>query len=250
MSDAFLSKILRHGVSRGDADRLAALCRGPVPIKARTDIVDGGAPCDVLAILLEGWACKVQVLASGRRQIVQLHLPGEVCNLDNLARSGLGSSVAALSDCKIATLPIAPLKTMIGEQPAIRDLFLSLTVAENAAMIERVVTLGGRSSRQRVAHFLLDLLGRLDALGAAPAKTLRLPLTQQDIGDMLGLSTVHVSRTFQFLRQSGFVAIRGRTYTINDPVGLQALADDGTRPERRSPARAAGRAEGSRSPMA
>ena len=56
----------------------------------------------------------------------------------------------ALSDCKIATLPVAPLKTMIGEQPAIRDLFLSMTIAENAAMTERVVSLGGRSSRQRV----------------------------------------------------------------------------------------------------
>ena len=67
---------------------------------------------------------------------------------------------------------------------------------------------------------------------------------------MLGLSTIHVSRTFQFLRQGGFVAIQGRTYTINDRGGLQALADDGTRPMRRSLARAAGRAEGSRSPAA
>ena len=250
MFDAFQTKILHHGVSRAEADQLAALCHGPVPVKARTDIFDGDAPRDALAILLEGWACKVQVLANGRRQIVQIHLPGEVCNLGSLARAGTASSIAALSDCKIATLPLVPLRAMIGERPAIRDLFLALTIAENAAMTERVVSLGARSSRQRVAHFLLDLLGRLEPLGAAPAKTLRPPLTQQDIGDMLGLSTVHVSRTFQFLRQSGFVAIRGRTYTINDPAGLQALADDGTRPERRSPARAAGRTAGSESPAA
>ena len=75
-----------------------------------------------------------------------------------------------------------------------------------------------------MAHFLLDLLTRLEALGQVTQGTLRLPLTQEDIGDALGLSTVHVNRTLQTLRDDGLVASRGRTYTIRDPGRLQALA--------------------------
>ena len=237
--DAFLSKILSHGASGADADYLAAHCRGPLPVKARSDILDGEAPCDALSILLEGWACKYQIMTNGRRQIVYVHLPGDVCNLDSLQRPSLASGVAAMSVCKIATLSVAWLRTAIGERPTIRDLFLSLTVAENVAMTNRVASLGGHSSRQRVAHFLLDLLSRLEAVGPAPLHGLRLPLTRQDIGDALGLSTIHVSRIFQSLREGGLVATKGRTYTIRDRGALQALADDEAKPRRRSSGAAA-----------
>ncbi len=247
--DAFLTKILRHGVPAEDGARLAATYRDTVAVQARADIFVGETRCDSLAVLLDGWACKYQILTNGRRQIATLHLPGDVLNLGSLKRPGLAFSVAALDDCTVAILPLARLRTLIGERPAIRDLFLSLCVAETVAMTERVVSLGGHSSRQRVAHFLLDILGRLEELGPVPSAALRLPLTQQDIGDALGLSTIHVSRTFQALRQGGLVTTKGRTYTIRDRDGLRALADDDAGPRRGPHAPAAERAGAPRPPV-
>ena len=225
MADVFLQKILRSGASAQDAALLASNYHNTFQVQAHADILDCEVPSGQVHVLLEGWACKYQMTPNGGRQIVYIHLPGEVCNLDRLYRSEGVSSVSAMGDCQVATFSVDWLKRVIGEVSSIRDLFWALTVAENVAMTDRIVSLGGRSSRQRVAHFLLDLLVRMEALGQAPFGTLRLPLTQQDIGDVLGLSTVHVNRTLQALRDDGLVSSKGRTYTVRDRSRLQALAE-------------------------
>ena len=237
MADAFLTKIQRLGLPDDDFANLAANYHGTMHVSAHADILDCEAPPSHIVILLEGWACKYQIMRNGGRQIISIHLPGDICNLDNLCRARLPSSLSAMTECHVATFGIEWLKRTIHERPAIRDMILSAMVDENAAITDRIVSLGGRSSRQRVAHFLLDLLARLEALGQVTQGTLRLPLTQEDIGDTLGLSTVHVNRTLQTLRDEGLVASKGRTYTIRDRARLQALAF-GANWSTRSPAEA------------
>ena len=222
--DPFLTKIQRYGLPDDDFAILAANYHSSVHVSAHADILDCETPPGQVMILLEGWACKYQIMRNGGRQIISIHLPADICNLDSLCRSKLPSSVSAMTDCHVATFGIDWLKRVIHERPAIRELIWSTMVDENAAITDRIVSLGGRSSRQRVAHFLLDLLTRLEALGQAVQGTLRLPLTQEDIGDALGLSTVHVNRTLQTLRDEGLVASKGRTYTIRDRGRLHALA--------------------------
>ena len=234
MADVFLAKLQRCNLPEQDYAILAAGYQGTAHIHAHADILDCETSPNQIVILLEGWACKYQIMRNGGRQIISIHLPGEICNLDSLLRSDPQSSVSAMSDCHVATFAIDWLKRMIDERPGIRDLFWSLMVDENAAITDRVVSLGGRSSRQRVAHFLLDLLTRLEVLGQATQGMLRLPLTQEDIGDALGLSTVHVNRTLQALRDEGLVAFKGRTYVIRDRNRLQALAAGTNWPSRSS----------------
>ncbi len=232
MADVFLAKIQRCGLPYDDFTILASQYRGTTHVPAHADILDCDVQSKHLVVLVRGWACKYQIMRDGGRQIVSIHLPGEICNLDSLLRVSTRrrlsrftlSSVSAMSDCHVATFAIDWLNKTIDERPRIRDLFWSLMVDENAAITDRVISLGGRSSRQRVAHFLLDLLSRLEALGQAAQGTLRLPLTQEDIGDALGLSTVHVNRTLQALRDEGLVVAKGRTYTVRDRGRLQALA--------------------------
>ncbi len=234
MSDPFLTKVQGYGLSDSDFAAIASNYHSTMNIHSHGDILDCETSPNHLVILLEGWACKYQIMRNGGRQIISIHLPGEVCNLDSLFRPDLQSSVSALSDCRVATFSIDWLKKAFDERPRVRDLFWSMVVDENIAMTDRVVSLGGRSSRQRLAHFLLDLLARMEALGQAPQATLRLPLTQEDIGDALGLSTVHVNRTLQALRDDGLIASKGRTYTIRDRNRLQALATGITWPSRSS----------------
>ena len=224
MTDPFLKRVQRYDISDDDYAYLASNYHATSRVPAHADILDSEVLSNHIVVLLEGWACKYQIMRNGGRQIISIHLPGEVCNLDGLFRANLPSSVSAMSDCHVATFATDWLKKAIDERPGIRDLFWSMMVDENAAITERIVSLGGRSSRQRVAHFLLDLFGRLETLGQAPQGTLRLPLTQEDIGDALGLSTVHVNRTLQTLRDEGLVASKGRTYTIRDRARLQTLA--------------------------
>ena len=232
MADPFLAKVQCYGLSDSDFAAIASNYHSVMNIHSHSDILNCETPPNHLAVLLEGWACKYQIMRNGGRQIISIHLPGEICNFDSLFRPDLQSSVSTLSDCRVATFSIDWLRKAIDERPRVRDLFWSMVVDENVAITDRIVSLGGRSSRQRVAHFLLDLLTRMEALGQAPQGTLRLPLTQEDIGDALGLSTVHVNRTLQALRDEGLIASKGRTYTIRDRNRLQALATGTTWPSR------------------
>ena len=89
---------------------------------------------------------------------------------------------------------------------------------------ERVVSLGRRAAIERMAHLLCELHARLRMVGLADEKSFPLPLTQADLGEALGLSSVHVNRTLQELRGAGLIALRDRRLTILDDRGLRAVA--------------------------
>ena len=91
--------------------------------------------------------------------------------------------------------------------------------------VEHLIDVGRRSSVERVAHFLLELLMRLQAIGRADQSSFHMPLTRELIADALGLSLQHVNRTLRQLREEGFLAIDGPTIQIRDIDGLAALAE-------------------------
>jgi CRP-like cAMP-binding protein len=90
---------------------------------------------------------------------------------------------------------------------------------------EHLIDVGRRSALERVAHFLLELLIRLQAIGLADEHSYQMPLTQELIGDALGLSVPHVSRTLRQLREDDLVAVEGQRVTIKDIEALGTLAD-------------------------
>jgi CRP-like cAMP-binding protein len=90
---------------------------------------------------------------------------------------------------------------------------------------EHLIDVGRRSALERVAHFLLELLTRLQAIGLAEERSYLMPLTQELIGDALGLSVPHVSRTLKQLREEDLVAIEGQRVIIKDVEALSKLAD-------------------------
>ena len=90
---------------------------------------------------------------------------------------------------------------------------------------EHLIDVGRRSAIERVAHFLLELLTRLQAIGLADERSYRMPLTQELISDALGLSVPHVNRTLRRLREDALVSVEGQIVVIEDFEALAALAD-------------------------
>jgi hypothetical protein len=86
-------------------------------------------------------------------------------------------------------------------------------------------TVGWRSALERAAHFLFELLTRLQVIGLADERSYQMPLTQELIGDALGLSVPHVSCTMRQLREEDLVAIEGQRVVIKDAEALSRLAD-------------------------
>jgi CRP-like cAMP-binding protein len=70
---------------------------------------------------------------------------------------------------------------------------------------EWIMNIGRRNARTRVAHLLCEFAARLDAQGAAPGQPYKLPMSQTQLGDALGLTAVHVNRTIKGLVKDGLV---------------------------------------------
>lgn len=192
---------------------------------ARADIALQGEHPERLHVVVDGWAARYRLLRDGRRHLPALLLPGDVCDLDGLLLQRVHSGVCALTDCTVAVLAHGRIRALMDQSPAIRHAFWWLMSAENAAAAEWSVSLGRRSSEERLAHLLCDLLVRLQHVGLSQGKGFVLPLIQADIADALGMSAVHVNRMLMELRGRNIIALQDRWLEIHDLAALRELAE-------------------------
>ncbi len=190
------------------------------------DVLDG------LCILLSGWAYRYKALPDGRRQILSVVLPGDTCCHAVLAGKATPFSVAMLTRSTMGVIPREGLDRLIGGHPAILDALWAESVAETAAQGDRMLGLGQRTASERICHLLCETFLRSGAAGLTQGGTCPFPLTQVDIADAVGFTTVHVNRTLQALRSAGLVTLSSRVLTIPDVPRLAAMARMEHRPSR------------------
>ena len=212
-------------LTEDEANSVAQACGSPLSFAADGDIAPQGDRPSAFHILVSGWAARYKVLADGRRQFPALFLPGDVCDLDGLLLQRIHSGVCALTDCKLVALPHARARELMDGSVAIRDAFWWLQSVENAIATEWSVGLGRRSAEEKVAHLLCELLVRLRTVGLSVGDGYAFPLTQSEIADALGLSTVHVNRTITELRSQGLIEIKSRWLSIIDVEALKATGN-------------------------
>lgn len=214
----------RDGEYEADVALISDNYRGVATVAAQSDICARDDSTRQIRLLLEGWACKYRLMGDGRRQILCIHLPGEVVDLEKVGDHAASFGVLALTECRVAAVSTDWLAQASEQRSSMRNLLLALMRAENVAKAEQIVSLGRRSARERTAYLMCDLLARLQVLGLARDGCFRLPLTQVDMGDHLGLSTVHVNRTLQDLRSERLIESSGRSYKVCNRDRLERLA--------------------------
>jgi CRP-like cAMP-binding protein len=212
-------------LSPEELDLLAEIQMPTRSVSRGREIISEGRKYGEMFLLLEGVAIRYRVLHDGRRQILNITLPGDLIGFPACFFETALYSIAALTDTQIAAIPMPQLLSFFGRSKRIAGILFWLFSCEAAMYAEHLTDLGRRSAVERVAHFLLELLVRLQAVGQADERSYRMPLTQELIGDTLGLSVPHVNRTLRQLRDDGLVAIEGHRVTIKDFEGLAALAD-------------------------
>ena len=181
-----------------------------------------GDPDGELVVLTSGWACRCRHTEDGERQIVSLALPGDTLDLAPLSGMPIVLSSHALSPATTASLGRDALARLCASRPGVLRALLAEGAMESAAQVEALVGMGRRSSAERLAHVLHETASRARVIGLSDGRSLLMPVTQADIGDMVGLTTVHVNRTFHALRQEGLVDSLGRRILFPDPEGLRA----------------------------
>jgi CRP-like cAMP-binding protein len=165
-----------------------------------------------------GWAHRSSLLSDGRRQILDIVLPGDFIGLDWILGVEISYSVEAITELTYDVFGIVELEADIA-LPLLR-----LAALERQRLDLHMISLGPRSASERVAAFLIDCRDRLAARGLAAGAIFPLPLTQQHMADYLGLTLVHVNRVLRRLAERRLVTLENGEAVIHDMDGLMSLA--------------------------
>jgi len=199
-----------------DGARLAA---------AGSDLYRQGDPSFAYFIILSGWVALSVLLDDGSCQILDFALPGAVLGFQSAPKAPMYHSARCLSTVRAFPFPRHKLDTIIENNPRLAVLLCRQIIADEARAHDHLANLGLRGARERIAHLLLEIYVRLHhRLPSEPGETIQLPLSQGHIGQALGLTYVHVSRTLQILREQKIARFANQTLEIIDPLALIATA--------------------------
>jgi CRP-like cAMP-binding protein len=193
-------------------------------LSPKEDIVHEGDKPKQINLILEGWACRYKVLEDGRRQILAFLVPGDLCDVRMFILREMDHSIGALTPLRVAEIPSDTLLELTDTSPRISRALWWNSLVEEAIAREWITNLGQRDASERMAHLFCELFLRLRGVGLTNGVSCELPVTQAELGDATGLSTVHVNRTLQAMREQGLIVLKGRTLTIPDLKALQAAA--------------------------
>lgn len=207
-----------------DSDAVVQSLQDVRSIRARADILREDDRLDGLTVVLDGFAFRYKLLPDGRRQLTGFLIPTDFCDLRLFIMQRMDDSVAALTPTIVATIPRDRLQDLIEAHPRVARAMWWIGLVEHAVLREWLVNVGQRTALERVSHLLCELYVRLESAGLAADGRFELPITQAELGDTLGLSTVHVNRTLRDLRTQGLIETSGKVYVIKDLARLARVA--------------------------
>jgi CRP-like cAMP-binding protein len=223
----FLIRKLERFVRLSDEERATLTRLGSRNVKAfgnREDIVHEGDRPRAVNIILDGFACRYKSLEDGRRQILNFFTPGDICDPRVFILKEMDHSIGSLGPVRVAEIGEDAMMEVMNASPRISQAMWWSTMVEEAIAREWIMNVGQRSATERMAHLLCELFIRLRAVGLADDSGVDLPMTQVELADALGLSSVHINRTLQDLRASGLIVWKGKRLTIPDLRALQSVA--------------------------
>lgn len=176
-------------------------------LPARTIVVRRGELVNYSTLLLEGTMCRYMDAIDGFRQLVALQVPGDFVDLHGYPLKRLDHDVGTLSEARIAIVPHARIDRILNDHPHLTRLMWRSTLLDAALHREWIFRLGRLDAIGRLAHFLLETYHRLRATGRTEGNMFPLMLIQQDLGEALGLTSVHVNRMLRRLREEGLAEV-------------------------------------------
>lgn len=225
MLNALAIRMVRLGAVSSDAlDVLRAIPAAVRLYPAGSDIIEPGARLEHTLLLTQGLAARYGQTRGGGSQITQLCVPGEFVDLHGFVLKTVDQAVCAVTDCAAVAFRHDELAAALACNADLAALFWRETALEGAIHRQWLTAMGAMDAAERLAHLLCELSLRLEDGGVGDGWSFRLPLTQMALGQILGISTVHVNRTLMELRRLGLIDWTGDAVLIRDRPSLERLA--------------------------
>ena len=211
----FIRRLLNHSfLSAADQEAIAAL---PYKIKNMPpggSILREGDQAEICPILLSGFAYRQKVASDGGRQIVALKLPGDALDFQSLYMKKADHDIRTLTAVEFALVPLSALEQLTMARPAVARAVLIDILIESSISREWLLNIGRRNALARLAHLLCELHDRVSDIAGETSANFEVPLTQEQLADLLGLTPVHVNRMVRQLEKMGAIGRPSRSLTI------------------------------------
>lgn len=216
---------LRSPLSNSDREAILALPYTLKTLAPGSYAVREGEPPSGCGVLVSGFAYRQKLTGDGGRQILSIHIPGEVLDFQNVFLEVADHSVQILTRAHLAVIPRADIQKVARSSAAIGHAILVSTLVEASIFREWILNVGRRDAKSRLAHVLCELAVRLDTNGLTGDMGYHLPMTQSELADALGLTPVHLNRVIRSLEGDGLINRSKRYLSFPDWERMLDMAD-------------------------
>lgn len=195
----------RAKFTEADRDALLKLPHSVKRFENHHYIVRERDPATHCCLMVSGFSVRHKIVAGGYRQILAIHMKGEIVDLQNSLLGTADHSVQMLTAGYVAMIPREEIERLAFERPAIGKAMWIDTLVDGSIFREWIANVGRRDARTRIAHLLCEFGLRLKHAGLAEETGYELPMTQEQLADTTGLTSVHVNRTLKALAAEGLI---------------------------------------------
>lgn len=192
-------------------------------IRPKRRLFEEGEPPRYAFTLFSGWVAQYQMSPDGGRMIHQFALPGDFIGFQTTSGQPIDYSAQTITEVTVCAFPVKELDKVLKELPELTNRLVEMHMQTLKFFRQHILNIGRKSARQRLAYLLLELFYRVRAIGSlmsgSSSNSIAFPLSQEDLADAMGLTSVHISRTLRELTDEGLVSIHRRRLTIlNEPL--------------------------------
>jgi CRP-like cAMP-binding protein len=222
----FLSRLLlRSKLSAEEQRAILDLPFHQKQIAPHRDIIRPGEHTDEATLVARGLIARYDAMKDGQRQITALYIRGDMCDLHSVVAPTAGWGLGALNSSIVLRVPHSELKRLAATYPAIAIAFWRDTTVDGSILSKWVGNIGRRDARERVAHLICEMGIRSEAVGIGSRDCFPFNMTQVQLADAVGVTSVHVNRTLQELRRDKVIRTLNRTVTVPNWQKLCEVAE-------------------------
>lgn len=185
---------------------------------------EGDRPSEC-CLLVEGFCIRAKTTSDGRRQIVSIHIEGEIPDLQSLHLHVMDHDLITLTECTLGFINHGALRDITRRSPNVAAAFWRDTLVDAAIFREWIVNIGQRAGTTRLAHIVMELRERLRVIGKVEGSSFVVPLTQEQLGEAMGVTSIHANRILKQLQNAGVLKFQRGRVTILDEAKFRDAAD-------------------------
>lgn len=212
----FVTRLMARSILTADEQQaVLSLPARPITVRAKQDFVHEGEDNAHCSLIASGLVGRFRQLRSGTRQITAFHIPGDMADLSSIVRPvGIGG-LHALTEVTVLRVPHEAIRSVAARYPAVAEAFWRDCMLDAAILMQWVVNVGRRDARARLAHLFCEMSIRY-GIDRGMLTAYDFPVTQEQLGEAVALTAVHVNRSLKALREEKLISIGSGRVIIHD----------------------------------